>query len=129
MCKTVKKGGKIMEYRTLHKKGATLNTAELERYLEKLASDQILTNKSAKNTYPIPSMKENFEVIKEVYHLLNEHIKLGISIHPAGEWLLDNFYIIEEVYKTTMKELNKKNMNLSPELLMGKRMGLQEFMY
>ncbi len=112
-----------MEYRTLHKKGATLNTAELERYLEKLASDQILTNKSAKNTYPIPSMKENFEVIKEVYHLLNEHIKLGISIHPAGEWLLDNFYIIEEVYKTTMKELNKKKYESFPGIANGQEDG------
>ena len=31
---------------------------------------------------------ENF--LKEVYDLLNAHVKLGIAIHPAGEWILDN---------------------------------------
>ena len=35
-----------MEYRTLHMKGITLNTIELEKYLEKLASDQILKTNS-----------------------------------------------------------------------------------
>ena len=37
-----------------------------------------------------------------------EHIKLGIPIHPAGEWLLDNFYILEETYKTVAKEMTLK---------------------
>ena len=112
-----------MEYKTLHKKGATLSTIELEKYLEKLASDQILTNQSAKNTYPIPSMKENFEIIQEVYGLLNEHIQLGIPIHPAGEWLLDNFYIIEEVYKTSLKELTKKKYTSFPGIANGQEQG------
>ena len=39
---------------------------------------------------------------------LNEHLKLGINIHPAGEWLLDNFYIIEETVKQIQKELPLK---------------------
>ena len=37
-----------------------------------------------------------------------EHIKLGIEIHPAGEWLLDNFYILEETYKTVIKDMTLK---------------------
>lgn len=41
-----------------------------------------------------------------VYNLLNEHIKLGIDIHPAGEWLLDNYYIIEERVKQIKDELD-----------------------
>ena len=53
-------------------------------------------------------MLQNFEFIKEVYKLLNEHVKLGITIHPAGEWLLDNFYIIEETVKQVEKELTVK---------------------
>ena len=38
---------------------------------------------------------DNFKYISLVYTLLNEHIKLNIPIHPAGEWLLDNYYLIE----------------------------------
>ena len=50
-------------------------------------------------------MLENFKTIEEVYNLLNEHLKLGINIHPAGEWLLDNFYVIEEIVKHIQKNL------------------------
>ena len=99
--------------RILSTKGAILDKYQLERYLEKLASDHVLKEKSDKNTYPIPRMKENFEVITEVYNLLNEHIKLKIPIHPAGEWLLDNYYIIEETVKSIEKEMSlKKYTNL-----------------
>ena len=97
-----------MEYKTLNRKAVFLDKEQLEQYLEKLASDQILQNTSSKQTYPIPKLKENFEIIEEVYHLLNEHIKLGIPIHPAGEWLLDNFYIIEETVKTILQEMPLK---------------------
>ena len=99
--------------RILSTKGAILDKYQLERYLEKLASDHVLKEKSDKNTYPIPRMKENFELITEVYNLLNEHIKLKIPIHPAGEWLLDNYYIIEETVKSIEKEMSlKKYTNL-----------------
>ncbi len=97
-----------MPYRSLNHKGVSLDKEQLEQYLEKLASDHILQNNSSKDTYPIPKLKENFFKIEEVYHLLNEHIKLGIPIHPAGEWLLDNFYIIEETVKTILQELPLK---------------------
>lgn len=53
-------------------------------------------------------MIENYKKIKSVYNLLNEHIKLGISIHPAGEWILDNFYIIEESVRQIEKEMTVK---------------------
>ena len=85
--------------------GAMLDKYQLEKHLEKIASNHNLSPKSRKNTYPIPHMLESFEVIKEVYELLNEQLKLEINIHPAGEWLLDNFYIIEETVKQVQKEL------------------------
>lgn len=94
-----------MEYKELNRKGIQLDKQKLEEYLEKLASDHILQNYSDKQTYPIPKLKENFNFIEKVYQLLNEHIKIGIPIHPAGEWLLDNFYIIEETVKTIISQM------------------------
>ena len=76
--------------------------------MEKMASDHILKNKSSKETYPIPRLKENYQYIYMVYKLLNEHLKANIPIHPAGEWILDNFYIIEKTVKTIAKELTLK---------------------
>ena len=97
-----------MDYKILNIKGALLDTQQLENYLRKIASGHILQDKSNKYTYPIPRLKENFEFITEVYNLLNEHLKLKLPIHPAGEWILDNFYIIDETVKTVTKELTLK---------------------
>ena len=88
--------------------GTLIDQKQLEEHLQKIASSHNLSNRSQKNTYPVPRMLENFHVIQEVYNLLNEHLKLGISIHPAGEWLLDNLYIIEQTVKQIEKELTLK---------------------
>ena len=88
--------------------GAVLDKYQLENYLKKIASDHVLKNKSDKNTYPIPRVKENYEYIYMVFKILNEHLKIDIPIHPAGEWILDNFYIIEKTVKTIIKELTLK---------------------
>ena len=102
----------MLKNKILEIEGTMLDEKQLEEYLEKLSSEHILSKKSNKSTYPIPNLVENFYKIKEVYKLLNEHIKLGIDIHPAGEWILDNFYIIEEVVSTIQKELTlKKSTN------------------
>ena len=97
-----------MEYKILSGKGAILGQNELEDYLEKMASNHSLKNNSDKNTYPIPRLKENFEIITQVYNLLNEHIKLKIPIHPAGEWILDNYYVIDEAVKSIKLDLSLK---------------------
>lgn len=92
----------------LNIKGIALDNKQLEKYIEKFASDNILKNNSDLNTFPIEKLMLNFEFITKVYNLLNEHIKLNINIHPAGEWLLDNYYIIEENVKMVQKDLTKK---------------------
>ena len=101
-------------YRFININGVAVENKALEKHLEKIASNHITIAKSVKQTYPIPRMKENYTAIKEVYDLLNMHLKLGIGIHPAGEWLLDNFYVIEEIVKSVQKELTlKKYINFT----------------
>ena len=88
--------------------GVLLEKEQLEKHLENIAFTHNLKEKSDKETYPIPRMMENYQIIREVYNLLNQHLKQDISIHPAGEWLLDNFYIIEETVKLIKKDLTLK---------------------
>lgn len=95
----------MKENKKLKITGTILEKKQLERHLEKIASNHNVTSKSQRDTYPVPGLLDNFKAIEEVYNLLNEHLKLGIGIHPAGEWLLDNFYIIEETVKQIEKEL------------------------
>ena len=97
----------------LNIKGALLDKYQLENYLEKMASDHVLKEKSDAQTYPITRLEDNFKFITKTYEILNEDLKLGINIHPAGEWLLDNYYIIEETVKTIQKDMTiKKYKNL-----------------
>ena len=98
----------MKENKKLKITGTMLEKTQLQKHLEKIASSHNTITKSQKDTYPIPGLVENFKTIEEVYNLLNEHLKLGINIHPAGEWLLDNFYIIEETVKQIQKELPLK---------------------
>lgn len=97
-----------MFFKTLNIAGVLLDKSQLYAHMKKIASDHNIKIYSDKNTYPIYSLNENYKFILETYELLNQHIKLGIKIHSAGEWILDNFYIIEEVVKTIRKELTLK---------------------
>ena len=101
-------------YRYLNIKGAILDNYQLKNYMEKIAINHDIQNNSQKSTYPIPRLKDNFKFIERTYELLNEHVKIGIDTHPAGEWLLDNFYIIEETYKTVCLEMNLKKYKEFP---------------
>jgi len=94
--------------RILQIDGAILDKNQLEKHLENIAIAHNLKEKSDKQTYPIPRLMENYEIIKEVYNLLNKNLKQDISMHPAGEWLLDNFYIIEQAVKQIKKDLTLK---------------------
>jgi len=99
--------------------GAILTTDELEKHALALATDHTVTYKSSLKTYPKDRLKENFKFITIVYNVLNSHVSMGIDIHPAGEWLLDNYYIIEETVYEISKQLSKDNYKKLPGLKNG----------
>ena len=99
---------KLKNNRYLNIKGTNLNREQLQSYMEKIAVSYEISPTSDIKTYPINRLQENFKFIQKTYNILNEHIKRKISIHPAGEWLLDNFYIIEETVKNITNTLSEK---------------------
>lgn len=98
----------MKKYRSLDFRGTLLEKNQLSEYIEKIAAEHSVKSSSNSDTYPVPLMKENYKFILETYRLLDRHIKLGIKVHSAGEWLLDNFYIIEETVKSIEKEMPLK---------------------
>ena len=95
-------------YKVLKNKDRVLEKNQIKNILIKIASNNTITTKSSRKTYPIPRLKENGKYIYLVYTLLSEHVKMGIPIHPAGEWILDNYYIIEKAIKTIYSKLTLK---------------------
>ena len=108
-----------IKYKFLNIKGTVLENNQLQNYMERISASHDISVKSKKNTYPVPRLKDNFNYIEKTYNLLNEHVKLNIDIHPAGEWLLDNFYIIEELYKTICMNLSLKKYKSFPSISNG----------
>ena len=63
-------------------------------------------------------------VLHEVRDLLTEAVKENRRITPAGEWLLDNFYLIEEQIRTAKRHLPKGYSRGLPRLKKGPSTGL-----
>jgi cyclic beta-1,2-glucan synthetase len=69
-------------------------------------------------------LADNERVLLEVRNLLTESVKENDLITPAGEWLLDNFYLIEEQIRTAKKHLPKEYSEGLPQLSSGISTGL-----
>jgi len=77
------------------------------------APDQLLTR-----------LAENEEILIGACNLLTTAVKANRRIAPAGEWLLDNFYLIEEQIRTAKRHLPKTYSRELPRLLNGPSAGL-----
>ena len=71
----------------------------------------------------LPRLAENEEVLMEACNLLTAAAKANRRIAPAGEWLLDNFYLIEEQIRTARRHLPKGYSRELPRLLSGPSAG------
>ena len=80
----------------------------MENYAKRLALEHGIQGKTSKRFYPIIELKKDFEIIRKAYDVLTESISLDIPIPPSGEWLLDNFYIIEEQVSVISDEISLK---------------------
>ena len=107
----------------LNIKGVVLDNEQLQNYMEKNAINDNINPKSNMNTYPIYRVLENFKFIEKTYNLLTEAIKQEIDIYPAGEWLLDNFYIVDETVKKVSKEIGIKRYKALPGIAEGNYKG------
>ncbi|MDP4150938.1 MAG: glucoamylase family protein [Bacteroidota bacterium] len=69
-------------------------------------------------------LANNEEVLLEVHDVLTEAVRENHRIIPAGEWLLDNFYLIQEQIRTGKKHLPKGYSEDLPQLTNGSSAGL-----
>lgn len=71
--------------------------------------------------------KKNYRIIEETYKLLEKSYDIKLSIHSAGQWILDNMYIIEEQYyyiKQDAKKLNNKRLPMAMDSFGNKTIGI-----
>ena len=96
---------------------------QIEQYAQKLAKSHILIE-GKPSEHLLERLADNENVLLEVHELLTETLKQNHRIVPAGEWLLDNFYLIEEQVYTANKHLPKGYSKGLPQLAKGNSEGL-----
>lgn len=68
-------------------------------------------------------LAENEAIITSTCSSLTEAVKANRRITPAGEWLLDNFYLIEEQIRTAKRHLPRGYSSELPQLASGDSAG------
>jgi cyclic beta-1,2-glucan synthetase len=103
----------------LNTQDVLLSGEELEKHAQIKAREHRITSQPKYQTWPVNQLNANYDVIISVYKELNDDIQKKRPVPPAAEWLLDNFYIIEEQVKALRRDLNKKTFLQLPVLKNG----------
>src|ERR1017187_5287249 len=88
---------------------------QMERFGKTLAATHKLTAKSGQD-HLLRRLSENRIILNEVRKLLTASIKKKYQISPAGEWLMDNFYLIEENIRNAKKHFPRDYSENLPQL-------------
>ena len=95
-----------------------LSADQMEQYGKTLANTHQLAAGRAPDQL-LSRLSENESALVEVCNLLTTEATAKRRITPAGEWLLDNFYLIEEQIRTAKRHLPKDYSRELPRLARG----------
>ena len=96
---------------------------QMEQHAKYLAGSHELSYDHAPDQL-VNRLSDNEEVLERVTSLLHDAVKEKSRISPAGEWLLDNYYLIEDQIVTGKRYLPKKYSKGLPQLASGPSTGL-----
>jgi cyclic beta-1,2-glucan synthetase len=91
------------------------SAAQMAAHGKHLASRHVLSKKGGPDRL-LSRLSENATIIADTCAELTAAIKAGRQITPASEWLLDNFYLIEEQIRTARRHLPKDYSKELPRL-------------
>jgi cyclic beta-1,2-glucan synthetase len=91
----------------------------LEQHAKSLAEAQPVSQFSKTRKSLRRRLKENSDRLIANFRVLARAAKSGNQITSAGEWFLDNFYIVEEQIREVRKDLPADYYNELPKLLNG----------
>ena len=99
-----------------------LSSDQMKEHGKVLAGSHRLDSKRAPDRL-IARLTDNEGVLTESYNLLTAAVQANRRIAPAGEWLVDNFYLIEEQIRTAKRHLPKGYSRRLPRLINGPSAG------
>jgi cyclic beta-1,2-glucan synthetase len=99
------------------------SSEQMKRHGKTLAGSHKLGPRGIRNPL-LTRLAENERILAGACNLLTSAVDANRRIAPAGEWLLDNFYLIEEQIRTAKRHLPKGYSRELPRLLDGPSAGL-----
>src|SRR6185312_3965455 len=91
----------------------------LEQHAESLAAAQTITREPIPGRPLLPRVLENGRLLVEYYRATASAIQGEKTITPAAEWLVDNFYIVEEQLREIRDDLPPGYYRKLPKLASG----------
>ncbi|MHB8970235.1 MAG: GH36-type glycosyl hydrolase domain-containing protein [Pirellulaceae bacterium] len=91
---------------------------QLERHAKEIAASHQLAGGRARDKL-LPRLDENERVLIETYNLVSAAAEQNRRIEPAAEWLLDNFYLVEEQIRAVRRLLPPSYSRELPRLASG----------
>ena len=91
---------------------------QLERHAKAIAASHPLAPGRARDKL-LPRLEENQRVLIETYDLVSAAADQNRRIEPAAEWLLDNFYLVEEQIRAIRRLLPPSYSRELPRLASG----------
>src|ERR1700733_14920780 len=100
-------------------RGELFSAERLEQHAESLASAQVISKDVEAGRPLLPRVLENGRILLEYYRATAASIQQGGTITPAAEWLVDNFYIVEEQLREIRDDLPAGFYRRLPKLASG----------
>ncbi|MEO6365754.1 MAG: glucoamylase family protein, partial [Luteimonas sp.] len=100
-----------------------LSAEQMERHGKALARSHRVGTKAQSDPL-LARLSDNQDVLDRACDMLNAASQANRRLTPAGEWLLDNIYLIEEQISIARRHLPKNYSRELPKLLAGPSKGL-----
>ena len=91
----------------------------LEQHAESLAAAQRTTERPTRGRKLLPRVRENGRVLLAAYRNIVEAVREKREITPAEEWLLDNFFVVDEQLREIRDHLPGGYYRLLPKIAEG----------
>jgi cyclic beta-1,2-glucan synthetase len=104
--------------------GVPLSPTQLQEHAQRLALDHRLDSKPPRNTQLLDRLERTRRWVQQASSDLSEASRLGESVTPAAEWILDNGYLIEGNARDVQLNLTRRFCQELPALANDPHRGL-----
>jgi cyclic beta-1,2-glucan synthetase len=95
------------------------SSERFDQHARSLAVAQTITDNPKSGVPLTPRLRENERILQESFRYLTREVQKNKPINPAGEWLMDSFYVVEEQLRDIKRFLPHDFYNELPKLSEG----------